>query len=402
MGDRIAITGLGAVTSVGIGVAAFVEALRTGASRVERITAFDTAGFEHCNGCEVHDFAPGQWTRQLDPARLGRATLFSIAAARMAMEDAGLTPASLGARRCGVSIGTTEGECQSVERLTRIALDKGMEALDADLIRQVPANTLSVSVARELDLHGDAITLGNACAAGNYAIGYAYDLIALGEADAMVCGGADAMSRKTFAGFYRLGTIAPQVCQPFDKQRKGILTGEGAGIFVLESLASARARGARIYAEILGYGMNEDAYHPVAPDRESIARCMRLAHCHAGIQQKDVDYISAHGTGTIANDATEAAAIRDVFGTSPPPVSALKSMIGHSMGAASALAGVASVLAMHHGFIPPTINCHDPDVDLGIDCVPNQARPAALEIIQNNGFAFGGNNAIMIIRKFHD
>lgn len=400
--NRVAITGLGAVTSVGLGAPSFCQALQNGTSGVSRITAFDTTGFEHCNGCEVRGFDPQQWVERLDPSKLGRATQFSIAAARMAIDDARISVQSLATRSCGVSLGTTEGECQIIERLTEISIREGMRSLDPDLIRQVPANVLSVAVALELGIRGDVITLGTACAAGNYAIGYAYDLIALGESDAMLCGGADTMSRKTFAGFYRLGTIAPVVCQPFDKNRRGILTGEGAGVFFLENMDIARERGARIYAEILGYGMTEDAYHPVAPDQSSIANCMRLAHANAGIEPTDVDFISAHGTGTLANDATEAAAIREVFGDKRPPVSALKSMIGHTMGAASALAGVASVLALSCGFIPPTINCDEPDTELGIDCVPNEARPGALEIIQNNGFAFGGNNAIVIIRKFHD
>jgi 3-oxoacyl-[acyl-carrier-protein] synthase II len=216
----------------------------------------------------------------------------------------------------------------------------------------------------------------------------------------MLCGGADAMSRKSFSGFYRLGAIAPEVCQPFDRNRKGILTGEGAGMLLLESLESALQRGAPIHAEVLGYGLTCDANHPVAPDQKSIATCMRVAHQNAGIRPGDVDYISAHGTGTQANDQTETAAIREVFGSAPPPTSSIKSMLGHTMGAASALSSIACVLAMKEGFIPPTINHVEDDPNCLIDCVPNQARPADLRIVQNNAFAFFGNNAIVIYKRY--
>jgi 3-oxoacyl-[acyl-carrier-protein] synthase II len=190
------------------------------------------------------------------------------------------------------------------------------------------------------------------------------------------------------------------VCQPFDQDRKGILTGEGAGILVMESLASARARGARIYAEVLGYGLTCDALHPVAPDRDSLARCIGLAHRNAGIEPGEVDFISAHGTGTKANDVTEVGAIRQVFEV-PPPVISIKSMIGHSMGAASALASAACALAIDEGFIPPTINHNQTDPDCGpdLDCVPNQAREAELNVVQNNALAFAGNNAVLILGR---
>jgi 3-oxoacyl-[acyl-carrier-protein] synthase II len=224
-------------------------------------------------------------------------------------------------------------------------------------------------------------------------------LIKTGETDFMLCGGVDSLSRSALAGFYRVGAIAPEVCQPFDANRQGILTGEGAGLLFLESLASAESRGARIYAEILGYGTNCDAQHMTAPEPSSIAGCMRLAHSNAGISALDIDYICAHGTGTPLNDAVEAEAIREVFGNQPPPTSAIKSMIGHTMGAASALGSIACALALHHGFMPPTINIQTPDPKCGLDCVPNEARTAELKIVQNDGFAFGGNNAITIFGR---
>jgi 3-oxoacyl-[acyl-carrier-protein] synthase II len=212
----------------------------------------------------------------------------------------------------------------------------------------------------------------------------------------MLCGGVDSLSRSALAGFYRVGAIAPGACQPFDADRQGILTGEGAGLLFLESLESAKSRSARIYAEILGYGTNCDAHHMTAPEPGSIANCMRLAHSNAGVAAQDIDYICAHGTGTPLNDQVEATAIREVFGDPPPPTSAIKSMIGHTMGAASALGSIACALALYYGFIPPTINIQKPDPACGLDCVPNKARTADLKIVQNDGFAFGGNNAIAI------
>jgi 3-oxoacyl-[acyl-carrier-protein] synthase II len=394
--QRVVITGLGVVSSIGLGVGAFEQALRHGVSGASRITAFDITGFPYQNGCEVRGFDPQQWVQRLDPATLGRSSQFSIAAARMAIEDAQIAPELLSEYRCGVSIGTTDGESQPIDWLTEQWVREGPEHLNPTIITQVPSHRMSVAVAREFHLHGEAVTIPTACAAGNYAIGHAYDLLCADEMDFMLCGGADSMCRKTFAGFYRLGTIAPEMCQPFDKDRQGILTGEGAGILLLERLESALERNAPIYAEVLGYGLNCDANHMVAPNQESIGRCMHLAHQRAGIQPDDVDYISAHGTGTRANDVTESAAIRQVFGETPPPTSSIKSMLGHTMGAASALSSVACALALHQGFMPPTINCRHPDPECGLDCVPNTARQASLQIAQNNAFAFGGNNAIVI------
>ncbi len=207
------------------------------------------------------------------------------------------------------------------------------------------------------------------------------------------------MCRKTFTGFYRLGTIAPEACQPFDVNRKGILTGEGAGVLVLESLDSAVSRGARIYAEVLGYGINCDAHHQVAPNQASVGRCMQLALEDAGVKPAEVDLISAHGTGTKANDITEAGAIHDLFGEDVPPVVSVKSMIGHTMGAASALAAIACAIAIDRGFIPPTANHVETDPECGVDCVPNQAINADLHVVQNNGLAFGGNNSVVILGK---
>jgi 3-oxoacyl-[acyl-carrier-protein] synthase II len=400
-GRRVVVTGLGAVTSVGIGAEQFLEALRSGRSGIKPITGFDTTGFAYANGCEVTDFDPAPWIQRYLLEELGRASQFSVAAARMAVEDAGLSLERLRAGRSLVVVGTTDGESRDLDQLVQTQVEWGPERMDPVAARRVPAGRLSVCVARELGLTDvEAVTLPTACAAGNYAIGYGADAVRSGEAEFSLVGGADAVCRKTFAGFYRLGTIAPERCQPFDRNRKGILTGEGSGILLLESLGSAVARGSRIYAEVLGYGLNCDADHPVAPNRDSVAQCMRLAHRDAGVKPSEIDFISAHGTGTKANDVTETGAIRQVFGDRPPRTTSTKSMIGHTMGAASALAAIACCLAITHQFIPPTINHEETDPECDLDCVPNTACPAELRVVQNNALAFGGNNAVLILGRY--
>ena len=397
---RVAVTGLGVVSSIGIGVDEFTAGLRAGRSGARPIGAFDTGGFAHANGCEVVDFQPEQWVRRTPLHQLGRASQFSVAAARMAIEHAGLDLDAVAGIPAVISIGTTDGGSDSGERIAETIVRSGPESIDPVQARRVPAGALSVSIARELGLSNvDLTTIATACAAGNYAIGNSFDAVASGEADFALCGGADAMCRMTFTGFYRLGAVDPVACRPFDVGRRGILTGEGAGVLVLEPLEQALARRATIFAEVLGYGLNCDAYHQVAPDQSSVAGCMRLALDNAGVATSDVDLISAHGTGTKANDVTECGAIREVFGQSPPRTVSLKSMLGHTMGAASALAAVGCALALTHGFIPPTINHQRTDPNCGVDCVPNHAIPADLRVVQNNALAFGGNNAVVLFGR---
>ncbi|WP_216207138.1 beta-ketoacyl-[acyl-carrier-protein] synthase family protein [Amycolatopsis aidingensis] len=398
---RVVVTGLGAVTSVGVGAGNFLAALRTGRHGGKPIRAFDTSGFAHANGCEVTDFDPEPWIRSFPVNELGRATQFSVAAAAMAVADSDVCPHRLRELTGLVAVGTTDGESRDLDQLVQAQVYGTEDQVDQVVARRVPAPRLSTCVARELGLVDvEAVTIPTACAAGNYAIGYGADVVRAGEAEFALVGGADAVCRKTFAGFYRVGTIAPERCQPFDANRKGLLTGEGAGMMLLESLDSALTRGARVYAEILGYGLNCDADHPVAPNLDSLARCMRLAHANAGVKPGDIDFISAHGTGTKANDITEASAIRRVFGERPPPTISIKSMIGHTMGAASALAAIGCALAITHQFIPPTINHERTDLECGLDCVPNVAREARLRVVQNNALAFGGNNAVVIMGEY--
>ncbi|MCK2236910.1 MULTISPECIES: beta-ketoacyl-[acyl-carrier-protein] synthase family protein [unclassified Crossiella] len=397
-GRRVAITGIGVVSSIGIGAGAFRDGLRAGRSGARPITAFDTTGFDRTMGCEVTGFEAADWLRVVDPAALGRAGQFAAAAATMAVRDAGADLDRLRAGHGLISMGTTDGGAPTLERLVAADLAAEHGHRDPLLAAQVPAARLGLDIATELGLREvELCTLGTACSAGNYAIGNGFDAIRSGEADFALCGGADAMCRLTFTSFYRLGTISPDVCRPFDADRQGILTGEGAAVLLLEPWESAVARGARIYAELLGYGLSCDAYHQVAPERAGIALGMTRALANAGIAPAQVDLISAHGTGTKANDVTETAAIREVFGEHPPRTVSLKSMLGHTMGAATALSVAACALAITEGFIPPTINHRVTDPECPIDCVPNTAVPARLRVVQSNGLAFGGNNAIVLL-----
>ncbi|QEV19968.1 beta-ketoacyl-[acyl-carrier-protein] synthase family protein [Streptomyces alboniger] len=400
---RVVLTGLGVLSSIGTGVEEFTAGLRSGRSGAGPITVFDTAGFEHSTGCGLGEFDAEAWIQNLPVDSLGPATRFSVSAARMAVADAGLDLGTLRERPGMISIGTTDGESRDLDELVETQLAHGHAAMDRQVASRLRAARLSSAVALELGLTDvEAVTIPTACAAGNYAIGYGYDAVRSGDVDFALCGGADAMCRKTFAGFYRLGTIAPDLCRPFDADRKGILTGEGAGVLVLEDLESALARGARIYAEVLGYGLNCDAYHQVAPDLSSVARVMSLALENAGVQPHEVDLISAHGTGTKANDITESQAIREIYGDEPPRTVSVKSMLGHTMGAASALAAIACALAITHRFIPPTINHNRTDPECRIDCVPNHAVEADLRIVQNNGLGFGGNNAVAVLGRYEE
>jgi 3-oxoacyl-[acyl-carrier-protein] synthase II len=245
------------------------------------------------------------------------------------------------------------------------------------------------------------VVILTACAAGNYAISHALDTLRFDGASVMLAGGSDAFSRITYTGFARLGAIAPERVQPFDKNRKGMIPGEGAAVLVLEPLAAAMARGARIYAEVAGYGLTCDAHHMTAPQGDGAARAMQIAMADAGIEPADVGYISAHGTGTAINDRVETAAVKQAFGDVAyrVPMSSIKSMLGHTMGAASAIEAAACALAVRDDRLPPTLNLETPDPDCDLDYVPNAARSQTVNVAMNNAYAFGGNNASVIFRK---
>ncbi|MEU7760817.1 beta-ketoacyl-[acyl-carrier-protein] synthase family protein [Micromonospora aurantiaca (nom. illeg.)] len=400
--NRVVITGVGPVSNIGIGARAFEQGLREGRVGVGPIRSFDTTGFPRTMAGEVRDFVPVDLLRRLDVAAWGRSSLFAAAAARLAVRDAGLDAAldagALAPDRVGVVVGTTSGESKLTEEFGRRVVDAGFAAVEPALLAGLPAGRLAFAVNEELGVTGESVTLATACSASNYAIGYAYDAIAAGDAEVMLTGGADSVCRWAHAGFVRLGAVAETACAPFDLNRSGMVTAEGGAMLVLESADHAAARGARPYAEVLGYALNCDASHMVAPNAATIAACMRLAFDNAGISPSDVDYVCAHGTGTAANDATEAEALFEAFDGKVPPVSSIKSMLGHTMGAASAFGAIASAVAIARGFLPPTVNWASPDPAMSwLDPIPNRARPAPVRVAQNNGFAFGGNNAIVLL-----
>lgn len=402
MNKRVVITGLGVVSSIGIGWEPFWENLLQGTSGISPVTSFDTSGHFTHNGGEIRNFRADEYISPATLKILSRSSQFAITAAKLALKDADLSPEQLAEMVVGTCIGTTMGSVQTSEIINQFMVIEGRMDFGNDLICQVPTHSTPAAVSREFALTGPNLMFSTACAAGNYAIGYGFDLIRLGRADLVLAGGSDPFSRVAFTGFNQFGAVAPEKCQPFDKNRRGMMVAEGAGILIVESLEHAIRRNARIYAEISGYGLSCDAHHMTLPSVEGITRCMLQALRQAGTGIHEIDYISAHGTGTLANDKTECAAIRDIFGprTQRIPVSSIKSMLGHTMGAASALEAIACSLTVKNNMIPPTINYETPDPECDIDCVPNQAREQEVNIALNNSYAFGGNNASLVLRKF--
>ena len=398
---RVVVTGLGVVSSVGIGWPAFWESLLAGRSGIRPIQYLDTADYPTHFGGEVLGFNALQFMPADTAKRLGRGSQFAIAATKLALEDTKFPTETVANLRVGVCLGTTMADIQTLEEMNQTWVTGSDKKVSGALVSRYPSCTISANVAGHFGFIGPNLMIPTACAAGNYAISYATDLLRTGKADLMVAGGVDPFSRIAFTGFNRIFAVAPERCQPFDKNRQGTLIGEGAGILLLERLEDAKARGAQIYAEVLGYGLSCDGHHMTIPEVDGVARVMRNALKDAGLEPGDVDYISAHGTGTPANDRTECAAIRNVFNshTDHLPVSSIKSMLGHTMGAASALEAITCVLALHHGAIPPTINLETQDPECNIDCVPNTSRRQAVKTVLNNSFAFGGNNACVAFSK---
>ena len=401
---RVAITGIGVISPIGSGNDCFWSALLGGKSGIRPVSAFDTSNFPVHIGAEVCDFNAADYLAKQRPGCMGRASQMAIGAARLATKDSGIDIDGLPRRRIGVSMGTTSGEPLFVEQYNNIRKDLGDDAVPGEVFGKYPCHVIPTHVAIEFDARGPSLVIPTACAAGNYAIGYGFDLIRIGRADLMLAGGADAFSRIPYMGFARLGAIAPERCQPFDKNRKGMVPGEGAAVLVLESLDAAKARGAKIYAEILGYGVSCDSHHMTAahPQADGAIRAMSAAMKESGVGTDDIDYISAHGTGTPTNDRIESLAVRKLFGDRAPqvPMSSIKSMLGHTMGAASAIEAAACAMALDTGWIPPTINHEEPDPDCGLDIVPNQARKTHPKVVLNNAYAFGGNNACLCLGRY--
>lgn len=393
-------TGLGVVSSVGIGKDDFWQAIISGKSGISKVTSFNTDELRCHYAGEIKDFAPEAFISRRKAHFLGRTSHLAISATSMALEDAGLSRRKIDKQRIGVFIGTTMGE-KPLEETVDVWVKKGINSLSKAKVLQSPANNIPVNVAMHFKLEGPNYLIPTACAAGNYAIGYGFDCIKKGELDYAIVGGADAFSALAFVGFHRIYAMAPEKCQPFDKNRKGMLVGEGAAVLFLESLDSALSRNAYIYAEIPGYGVSCDAFHMTASKVEGIEKAMTKALKYTYTDKEEVDYICAHGTGTQGNDKTECAAIKKVFKNryGSIPISSVKSMLGHPMGAASAIEALTCCLVVSENIIPPTVNFQTRDTDCDIDCVPNKARVKKVNIALNNGFAFGGNNSCLMVKK---
>lgn len=397
--QRIVVTGLGPVSPVGSGKQAFWDAIRGGADGSNEVQKFDTSMYKVHRACEVKNFQP----RRL-PGDPGPASQLAVAATELALADAGLGAPSddprSPLRRAGVVIGTTGGEIPVLEKLNRQRFGPNKEAVDPADFPKYPCHVIAANVARHFGFAGPNQVVPTACAAGNYALSIGFEWLRRGRAPFVLAGGADPLSVVSFTGFGRMFAIAADRCRPFDKSRKGILPGEGAGMLVLETMESARRRGAKVYAEVRGYGLSCDAYHPTMPHPEGagVQLAMRRAMEQAQLSPERIDYISAHGTGTQANDKIESGAIKAVLGEAAyrTPVSSIKSMIGHTMGAASALEAIVCSLAVDTGWIPPTMNYQNPDPECDLDYVPNQAREKRVRVALNNAYAFGGNNSCVV------
>lgn len=400
---RVVITGVGLVTAIGTGREAFWTALLAGKSGIGPVTSFDTSPLPSHIGAEIRGFDPTKYVTRQPAENLGRASQLAVAAARLALEDAKLElPANR--YRAGVSMGTTSGEPLFVEAYNNARQAVGLEAVPADILPKYPCSVIPDNMAIEFEMRGPCLMFPTACAAGNYAVGFGADLIRSGRAEVMLAGGADAFSRITYWGFSRLGAIASQTCRPFDRHRDGMVPGEGAAVLVLELLDAAVQRGATIYAEVMGYGLSCDAHHMTAahPEGDGAMRAMKQAIRDSEVRLEDVEYISAHGTGTPANDRVETVAVNKLLGerARKVPMSSIKSMLGHTMGAASAIEAAACALALHTGWIPPTMNFREPDEDSDLDHVPQQARKTDPKLILNNAYAFGGHNASLCLRRW--
>jgi 3-oxoacyl-[acyl-carrier-protein] synthase II len=404
--DRVVVTGLGVVSPIGTGADAFWNAACKGVNGIAPITTFDTAGFRTSVGGEVKGFSPEAYLSPDQISSMGRSSQLAASAAKMALAQADIDITQQDPYRVGVSLGTTMGEPQVLEQGIEMIYRARNSAsgLPADLPAKYPCGVISANVARSIGACGPVIMIPTACAAGNYAIGYAFDLISTGDADIVVAGGSDPISKIAFTGFNRLLATAKELCRPFDKNRDGMCVGEGAGALALESLTHAMNRGATILAEVLGYGLGCDAFKMTIPDPSGSGGILALQRAldNAHLSPDQVDYISAHGTGTEENDKTETLIIKAVFGQKARsiPVSSIKSMIGHTMGAASAIEAVACVLMIDRGVVLPTINYTEPDPECDLDYVPNFARNAAIGVAVSNAYAFGGNNSTLVLGKF--
>jgi len=410
MKNRVVITGMGAVTPVGNDVESFWNSIKEGKCGIDYITYFNTDNFKVKIAAEVKDFKPEDYMDRKEAKRMDRYCQFAMAAAKEAVEDSGLDLDNMNKERLGVIIGSGIGGLTTIEKEVRTLVEKGPNRVSPLFIPMTIGNMAAGNVAIKYGAKGICTSVITACATGTNAIGDAMRMLQYGMADVFIAGGAEAsVTQIGLAGFTNLTALsnsnAPKAAStPFDANRSGFVMGEGAGILILETLEYAQNRGAKIYAEVVGYGSTCDAYHMTspAPDGEGGARAMKIAMEDAGITPEEVSYINAHGTSTPLNDKFETMAIKSVLGeyAYKVPVSSTKSMTGHALGAAGAMEGIICIKAMKDGFIPPTIGYNTPDPDCDLDYVPNKGRNAELKYTMSNSLGFGGHNATIIFKKF--
>lgn len=408
---RIVVTGIGAVTPLGIGKDAYWQALTAGVCGVGNITLFDPEGFDVKIAAEVKGFDPTAYIDRKEARRMDRFVQFAVAASLLALEDAGLTVTEQNAERVGVVIGSGIGGLQTLEDQVRVLVEKGPGRVSPFLVPMMIGNMASGHVSILTGAKGPNSCTTTACASSAHALGDSLEILRRGAADVMITGGAEAgIVPVSLAGFGNMKAMASNFndnptasSRPFDADRSGFVIGEGSGILVLETLEHAEARGARIYAEVAGYGMTADAFHMSAPhpDGEGVARAMRYALNNAGIAPEEVQHVNAHATSTPLGDKAEVAALRSVFGDhfEKVAVSATKSMTGHLLGGAGGIEAAATVLSIVDGIVPPTINYTTPDPSCVVDCVPNAARKMNVDVAVCNNFGFGGHNAVLVFRK---
>jgi len=410
MKRRVVVTGIGVITPVGIGKEAMWDALARGVSGIGPITRFDASDYPTRFAGEVRDFDPAAYMDRKDARRLDRFIQYAWAATQMALTDANLDPTKVDGERMGVLIGSGIGGIETLEQQMRVLAERGPDRVSPFLVPMMIPDMASGYVSIQIGAKAHNACTVTACASGSNAIGDAARIIQRGEADIMITGGTEAsVTPVSLAGFSAARALstrndAPQkASRPFDKERDGFVLAEGAGILVLESLEHAQARGARIYGEVAGYACTGDAYHITqpAPEGEGAYRAIRRALEDAGVSPDEIDYINAHGTSTEYNDYFETLAIKRALGEAAyrVPISSTKSMTGHLLGAAGAVEAIVCLLAMDRGLIPPTINYEVPDPGCDLDYVPNEARPAKIDVAVSNSFGFGGHNAVLVLRR---
>ncbi|PSR31498.1 MAG: beta-ketoacyl-[acyl-carrier-protein] synthase II [Sulfobacillus benefaciens] len=407
--ERVVVTGMGVISPVGSGLPAFWDGLTSGHSGVGPVTRFDVSQFSTRIAAEVHDFDPLKYLEKKEVRHMDRFVQLAIGAAQDAYNDALLS--DVDPARAGVAVGTGIGGMETLTEQHETLLARGPNRVSPFFIPKMIANIAGGQLAIRFNFQGPNVTLVTACASSGSALGDAFRAIQFGEVDVMLAGGAEAVLLPiAFAGFCAMKAMSTRnedpehASRPFDQERDGFVMGEGAGFLVLESLSSARSRGARIYAELLGYGRSADAYHVVEPHPEGrgAAQSMRRAIYDAGIDPEDVDYINAHGTSTMKGDLAETLAIKSVFGEHAYQlaVSSTKSSTGHLLGAAGAVEMIASIMAIMHQQVPPTVNLDHASPDCDLNYVPNRPQDRRVRVVMSNAFGFGGQNASLILREY--